>query len=42
MIAIVEDDRGWEDYYRQLLADYDLKCFHDGLAAVQWSSVAGG
>ncbi|MBQ8157350.1 response regulator [Candidatus Saccharibacteria bacterium] len=36
MIAIIEDDRGWEDYYRQLLADYDLRCFHDGLAAVRW------
>ena len=36
MIAIIEDDKGWVDYYQQLLADYDLKCFHDGLAAVQW------
>ena len=36
MIAIIEDDRGWEEYYHQILADYDLKCFHDGLAAVQW------
>lgn len=36
MIAVIEDDRGWEDYYRQLLSDYDLKCFRDGLAAVQW------
>ena len=36
MIAVIEDDRGWEEYYRQILADYDLKCFHDGLAAVQW------
>ena len=36
MIAVIEDDRGWEDYYRQIFADYDLKCFHDGLAAIQW------
>ena len=36
MIAIIEDDRGWEQYYRDLLKGYELKCFHDGLAAVKW------
>ena len=36
MIAIIEDDRGWEQYYRDLLKGYKLKCFHDGLAAVKW------
>ena len=36
MIAIIEDDRGWEQYYRDLLKGYELKCFHDGLAAAKW------
>ena len=34
MIAIIEDDRGWEDYYRRLLKRDDLEFFHDGVAAI--------
>ena len=34
MIYIVDDDRGWEKYYRRILKDYDLKFFYDGVAAI--------
>lgn len=34
MIFIIEDDRGWESYYRRMLRDVDLRVFHDGVAAV--------
>jgi DNA-binding response OmpR family regulator len=34
MIAIIEDDRGWEAYYRRLLKGRDLRFFHDGVAAI--------
>lgn len=34
MIYVIEDDRGWENYYRRILKDYDLKVFHDGVAAM--------
>lgn len=34
MIFVIEDDRGWESYYRRILKDYDLDFFHDGLAAI--------
>lgn len=34
MIYVIEDDRGWEDYYRRILKSYDLGFFHDGVAAI--------
>lgn len=34
MIYVIEDDRGWEDYYRRILKSYDLEFFHDGVAAI--------
>lgn len=34
MIFIIEDDRGWEKYYRRILKGYDLEIFHDGVAAI--------
>lgn len=34
MIYVLEDDRGWEDYYRRILKQYELKVFHDGVAAI--------
>ncbi len=34
MIYVIEDDRGWEDYYRRVLRDYELMVFHDGVAAI--------
>lgn len=34
MIAVIEDDRGWENYYRRILKSYDLGYFHDGVAAI--------
>lgn len=34
MIFVIEDDRGWENYYRRILKQYKLKFFHDGVAAV--------
>ena len=34
MIFILEDDRGWESYYRRLLKGKELAFFHDGIAAI--------
>ena len=34
MIYILEDDRGWENYYRRILKGHDLEFFHDGVAAI--------
>ena len=34
MIYVIEDDRGWESYYRRLLKGLDAKYFHDGVAAI--------
>ena len=34
MIFVIEDDRGWENYYRRILKDYRLEFFHDGVAAI--------
>lgn len=34
MILIVEDDRGWEAYYRRILQGHDLVFCHDGIAAI--------
>ena len=34
MIYVIEDDRGWESYYRRLLKRDDVKYFHDGVAAI--------
>ena len=34
MIFVIEDDRGWESYYRRILKNYKLEFFHDGLAAI--------
>lgn len=34
MIYVIEDDRGWEDYYRRILREFALKFFHDGVAAM--------
>ena len=34
MIYVIEDDRGWESYYRRLLKGFDAKYFHDGVAAI--------
>ncbi len=34
MIFIIEDDRGWENYYRRILKSYELEFFHDGVEAI--------
>lgn len=34
MIFVIEDDRGWESYYRRILRGTDLEVFHDGVAAI--------
>lgn len=34
MILVVEDDRGWEAYYRRLLHGHELVFCHDGIAAI--------
>ena len=34
MIYVIEDDRGWEAYYRRFLRDFDLRFFHDGVEAI--------
>ncbi len=34
MIFVIEDDRGWESYYRRILRRNDVKYFHDGVAAI--------
>mgnify|MGYP002348860136 CR=1 FL=1 len=31
---IIDDSRGWQDYYRNLLKDYDLEVFGDGVSAI--------
>lgn len=33
-IFVLEDDKGWEAYYRRVLKDYDLKFFNNGIEAV--------
>lgn len=35
MIFVVEDDRGWEKYYRRLLKNEEVEYFHDGIMAIQ-------
>ncbi len=34
MIFVIEDDRGWENYYRRILKSYELDFFHDGVEAI--------
>jgi DNA-binding response OmpR family regulator len=34
MIFVLEDDRGWESYYRRILKDKDLRFYRDGIAAI--------
>ncbi len=34
MIYVIDDDRGWEAYYRRVLKGYELEFFHDGISAV--------
>lgn len=34
MIYIIDDDRGWEKYYRRILKGYELQFFYDGVAAI--------
>ena len=34
MIFVLEDDRGWESYYRRILKDKDLRLYRDGVAAI--------
>lgn len=34
MIYIIEDDLGWESYYRRILKGQDLQFFQDGVAAI--------
>ena len=34
MIYIVDDDRGWEKYYRRIFRGYELRFFYDGVAAI--------
>ena len=34
MIFIIEDDRGWEGYYRKILKEYETSFFHDGVEAI--------
>lgn len=34
MIFIIEDDRGWENYYRRILKGQKMEFFHDGVAAI--------
>ena len=33
-IFVLEDDRGWEAYYRRVLKDYELRFFNNGIEAV--------
>lgn len=33
-VFVIEDDRGWESYYKRILKGYDLSCFHDGVEAI--------
>ncbi|MDR3297786.1 MAG: response regulator [Candidatus Nomurabacteria bacterium] len=32
---IIDDDKGWLDYYRNLLKNFDIELFRDGVAAIQ-------
>lgn len=34
MIFVIEDDLGWESYYRRILKGFDLRFFQDGVAAI--------
>ena len=34
MIFVIEDDRGWEKYYRRILKGHELEFFHDGVEAI--------
>lgn len=34
MIFVLEDDRGWEGYYRRILKGAELRFFRDGIAAI--------
>ena len=34
MIFVIEDDRGWENYYRWILKEQELEFFHDGVEAI--------
>ncbi|MBR0133885.1 response regulator [Candidatus Saccharibacteria bacterium] len=34
MIYILEDDRGWENYYRRILKGHEMEFFHDGVTAI--------
>ncbi len=34
MIFIIEDDRGWENYYRRILKQQKMAFFHDGVEAI--------
>ena len=34
MIFVLEDDRGWEGYYRRILKGADLRFYRDGVAAI--------
>lgn len=34
MILVIEDDRGWEAYYRRILKGHKVEVCHDGVAAI--------
>ncbi len=34
MIYVIEDDKGWEDYYKRILGKYPMRFFRDGIAAI--------
>ncbi len=34
MILVIEDDRGWEAYYRRILKGHEVEICHDGIAAI--------
>ena len=34
MIFVIEDDKGWESYYRRILKDKELRFYRDGIAAI--------
>ena len=34
MIFVIEDDCGWENYYRRILKGHKMEFFHDGVAAI--------
>ena len=40
MIYILEDDRGWENYYRRILKGHELVFCHDGIAAINEMDIA--